>query len=124
MALRKDDLYKSYQKETQPMNRTRITFDVSPELRKRIKAAALQNNLSISEYLVNILEEVVPEERTTTTQQEEDRPLTPEYLERIHRVRERIIKESKGQGFEDSAEAVRRMRDERTKYLEELREQP
>ncbi len=105
------------------MKRPRITIDVSPELRKRIKAAALQNNLSISEYLVNILEEVVPEEKSMITQMEEDRPLTSEYLEQIHRVRERIIKESKGQGFEDSAEAVRRMREERTKYLEDLREQ-
>lgn len=122
MALRKDDLYQSY-KGNQTMKRSRITIDVSPELRKRIKAAALQNNLSISEYLVNILEEAVPEEKSMVAQMEEDRPLTPEYLEQIHRVRERIIKESKGQGFEDSAEAVRRMREERTKYLEDLREQ-
>jgi hypothetical protein len=124
MALRKDDLYDSYNKGKHTMKRPRITIDVSPELRRRIKTAALQNNLSISEYLVNILEEVVPEEKRVTPQQEEDRPLTPEYLEQIHRVRERIIKESKGQAFEDSAEAVRRMREERTKYLEELREQP
>jgi hypothetical protein len=123
MALRKHELYVGYDQETQPMKRPRITIDVSPELRKRIKTAALQNNLSISEYLVNILEEVVPEEKSMVAQLEEDRPLTPEYLEQIHRVRERIIKESKGQGFEDSAEAVRLMREERTKYLEDLQEQ-
>jgi uncharacterized protein (DUF1778 family) len=122
MALRKDDLYATYDQEGQSVKRPRITIDVSPELRKRIKAAALQNNLSISQYLVNILEEVVPEEKSTIAQMEEDQTLTPEYLEQIHRVRERIIKESKGQGFEDSAEAVRRMREERTKYLEDLQE--
>lgn len=122
MALRKDDLYESYNKGNQAMKRSRITIDVSPELRRRIKKAATENEVSISEYLGRILEEAVPQEISHTVQ-EEYRPLTPEYLERIHRVRERIIKESKGQAFEDSAEAVRKMREERTNYLEELREQ-
>jgi hypothetical protein len=54
---------------------------------------------------------------------EEEHPVTPDYLEQILRVRERIMRESKGQLFEDSAEMVRQMREERTKYLEELREQ-
>ena len=122
MALRKDDLYESYHKGNHTMKRSRITIDVSPELRKRIKMEAAKNQVSISELLRRIFEEAVPEESNITALQEE--ALTPEYLERIHRVRERIIKESKGQAFEDSAEAVRQMRDERTKYLEELREQP
>ena len=33
------------------------------------------------------------------------------------------MRESKGQLFEDSAEMIRQMREERTKYLEELSEQ-
>jgi 2'-5' RNA ligase len=51
------------------------------------------------------------------------RPLTRETLEQVLRVRERIIRESKGHIFEDSAEVLRQQREERTKYLEELREQ-
>ena len=103
------------------MKRSRITIDVSPELRQRIKIAALKNDLSISEYLGRILGEVVPDE-TSMTQQEEH-PVTPDFLEEVYRVRERIMRESNGQLFEDSAEMVRRQREERTQYLEQLREQ-
>ncbi len=51
------------------------------------------------------------------------RPVTQETIERLRQVRERIRRESKGQLFEDSAEIIRQQREERTKYLEELREQ-
>lgn len=103
------------------MKRLRITFDVSPELRKRIKAAALQNNLSISEYLVNILEEAVPEEVELIRQ--ERHPVPPDTMEEVYRIQEQVIRDSKGHIFEDTTEALRRLREERTQYLEELREQ-
>jgi len=51
------------------------------------------------------------------------RPVTQETLEQVLRVRERIIRESKGHIFEDSAEVLRQQREERTQYLEQLREQ-
>lgn len=121
MTLRKDDLYDSYDRENQTMNRPRISFDVSPELRKRIKAAALQNNVSISEYLVNILEEIVPDEMEII--QQEKHPVPPDIMEEVYRVQEQVIRDSKGHIFEDSTETLRRLREERTKYLEELREQ-
>jgi predicted metal-dependent RNase len=121
MALRKEDMYYNDDQETRNMKRTRITIDVSPELRRRIKIAATQNDLSISEYLGRILDEAVPEDVSLTKQ--ERHPVTPEYVQRVLQIRERIMQESGGQVFEDSAERVRQMRDERTKYLEELREQ-
>lgn len=121
MALRKDDLYDCYDQENQTMNRPRVTFDVSPELRKRIKAAALQNNLSISQYLVNILEELVPDEMEI--EQQDRHPVPPDIMEEVYRVQEQVIRDSKGHIFEDSTEALRRLREERTQYLEELREQ-
>jgi len=122
MALRKEDFNEEdEQQETGIMKRTCITIDISPELRRRIKMAALQNDQSISEYLGDILEKNVPAEASIIL--EEEHPVTPDYLEQILRVRERIMRESKGQLFEDSAEMVRQMREERTKYLEELREQ-
>jgi hypothetical protein len=121
MALRKEDMYYNDDQENRTTKRSRITIDVSPELRRRIKLAATQNDLSISEYLGRILDEAVPEDVSLAKQ--ERHPVTPEYVQRVLQIRERIIQESGGQLFEDSAERVRQMRDERTKYLEELREQ-
>jgi hypothetical protein len=122
MALRKEDMYYNDDQEARTTKRSRITIDVSPELRRRIKMAATQNDLSISEYLGRILDEAVPED--VSLRKQERHPVTPEYVQRVLQVRERIMQESGGQLFEDSAERVRQMRDERTKYLEELREQP
>ena len=122
MALRKEDMYYKDDQEVRTTKRSRITIDVSPELRRRIKIAATQNDLSISEYLGRILDEAVPED--VSLRKQERHPVTPEYVQRVLQVRERIMQESGGQLFEDSAERVRQMRDERTKYLEELREQP
>jgi len=41
-------------------------------------------------------------------------------MKRLYQIREQIIRESKGQIFEDSTELIRQMREERTKELEEL----
>ena len=100
--------------------RSRITFDASPELRRRIKIAALQNDLLIGEYLGHILEQVVPQEASMVQTQRERRYATPETVQRVLRVRERLMQESKGELFEDSTELLRKQREERTRYLEEL----
>ncbi len=122
MALRKEDMYYKDDSETRTTKRSRITIDVSPEMRRRIKLAAAQNDLSISEYLGRILDERVPE--VDTIAQEELQPIPANIMENVARVRERIIRESNGYIFEDSAERVRQQREERTRYLEQLREQP
>ena len=44
-------------------------------------------------------------------------PITAEILEQLDRVRERIRQESNGYIFEDSAESIRQMREERTRQL-------
>jgi hypothetical protein len=46
--------------------------------------------------------------------------VTPEFLQRVLEVRERIMRESKGMLFEDSAELIRQQREQRTQYLMEL----
>ena len=117
MALHKEDK----QQEANTMKRSRITIDISPELRRRIKIAASRNDQSISEYLGNILEEHVPEEMDLVEQ--DVHPVPSDILEEIDRIHERVIRESKGHIFEDSTEVLRRQREERTQYLEELREQ-
>ena len=122
MALRKEEFHHDdEQQDVNTMKRSRITIDISPELRRRIKIAASQNDLSISEYLGRILEQSVPLEVSRI--QQEEHPVTPEFLEQVYRVRQRIFKESKGELFEDSAELIQQQRGDRTKYLEELEEQ-
>ena len=46
-------------------------------------------------------------------------PVTHENLERLLKFRERLIKETNGQVFDDSARLIRRERIKRTKYLME-----
>lgn len=118
MALRKEEIDDTYDEENRAMKeRTRITIDVSPELRQRIKTAAFQNNVSISEYLGQILEDAVPRD---VSYSKELKPLTREKLEKVLKVREKIIESTGGYTFEDSTEIVRQMRDERTKEQENL----
>ncbi len=115
MALRKEDIAPNAQQTDKTKKRSRITFDVSPELRRRIKLAALQDNLSVGEYVSRILEEAVPEE--TSTVERKWHPIPDDFLERVYRVRERVIQDSKGELFEDSTELIRQMREERTREL-------
>ncbi|SRR6266568_5130131 len=118
MALRKEDMDNNDRAE-QKTKRSRITFDVSPELRRRIKSAALQGDISISEYLARILEQIVPKEAGTIKR--ERRPATRKMLEELRQVREQISQDRGGKPFEeDSTELIRQMREERSQYLEEL----
>ena len=118
MALRKEDFDKdnAYQEDT--MKRSRITIDISPELRRRIKMAALKNDVSISEYVAGILEQTVPEETSMT--EEHRQPLTRKTLEHVLQVRKEIMEHTKGRIFEDSTEIIRQMREERSQELEQL----
>jgi hypothetical protein len=95
--------------------RSRITIDVTPALRRRIRLAALKKDLSINEYIGQILEDRVPSEETTT--QLREHPVTPEFLEEVYKVRQQVIRDAKGEPFEDSVEAIRRAREERTREL-------
>lgn len=95
--------------------RSRITIDVKPSLRRRIRLEAFKRDLSISEYVGQILDESVPEEEAQI--QRQGHPITREAIERLLQVREKIIEESNGQIFEDSAEALRQAREERTREL-------
>ena len=52
MALRKKEFHHDDERqEVNTMKRSRITIDISPELRRRIKIAASRNDQSMSEYL-------------------------------------------------------------------------
>lgn len=115
MALRKEEIDAVYDKEKRVMKeRTRITIDVSPEMRKRIKVAAAESGISISEYLGRILEDAVPGKASEST---EGHPVTLEAIERLRRLREKIFRENNGQYFEDSSELLYQQREERTRQL-------
>ena len=115
MALHKEQIEDTYDEENRVMKeRTRITIDISPELRTRIKVAAAENGISISEYLGRILEESVPVKDTGITR---GHPVTREAIERLRRLREQIFQEHNRQFFEDSVELLRRQREERTRQL-------
>ena|SRR2546421_11227319 len=118
MAIRKQDFDDGDSEQAKnAKKRTRIAIDVSPEMRRRIKMAALESDLSVGEYLGRILEEHVPDEATKTRQRH---PVTRKMLEELRQVREAIMHEREGRPFEDSTEMIRQMREERSRELEQL----
>jgi hypothetical protein len=119
MALRKENFHDDdEQQEANTMKRSRITIDINPELRRRIKIGASRNDLSISEYLGRILEENIPDE--VSIKQRQRKPLTRETLEHVYQVREEIMEHTNRRIFEDSTEIIRQMREERSQELDQL----
>ncbi len=55
--------------------------------------------------------------RTTSMEGLHRRPLTPELLKQVYRVREQIMQGTNGKLFEDSTEIIRQQREERTRQL-------
>jgi len=120
MAVRRQDFHEDEDDDMgdNAKKRTRITIDVSPEMRRRIKMAALQNDLKVGEYIGRILEENVPDEASKTRQRH---PATRKMLEELSQVREAIMQDRGGKPFEeDSTEMIRQMREERSRELEQL----
>lgn len=103
-----------------PMNpgnkRTRLMIDISPDLRRRIKVAAAENDQTVRDYVENILERSVP--TTPATDRSAWKPIDPLAVEALRELREQIAREHPGVVFEDSAEVIRRMREERDEELE------
>jgi hypothetical protein len=102
-----------------PGKRPRLMIDISPELRRRIKIAAAQKDLSIREYVEDILDQAVPSEGFHTKKRQ-PHSVSPKSLDRLLRTREQIIQERQGQPFTYSTEIIRQMREERSEYLGEL----
>ena len=83
------------------------------------KIAAAQKDLSIHEYIEQILEEAVPREEASALEHE-PRPVSRESVERLLEAREQIMQERGGRPFTDSTEIIRQMREERSQHLGEL----
>ena len=117
MAIRKQEFNEHDDKNQQHTKRSRITFDVSPELRRRIKIAAADHNTSIGAYLGHIIEQAIPAETKEIAPQRH--PVTRRSSERLRMLREQTLTDRDGKPFEDSTELIRQMREERTQYLED-----
>jgi hypothetical protein len=121
MALRKQDVDDNDEQTAHTREQAQLTIGIDPALLRRIQEVASEHNLSVDEYLGQILDLVVPKETTTTQRPRHTVP--DDIMEQVYRVREQVIRDSKGQLFENSAEALRREREERSKYLDQLGEQ-
>jgi hypothetical protein len=100
-----------------PKKRTRLIIDIVPELRRRIKIAAAENDLSVQEYVGRILDQAVPPEKNPT--QRQHRPINRAAVDDLLKYREEIKRAHPGQIFEDSVEVLRQIREERTRELEQ-----
>src|SRR5229473_2257653 len=100
-----------------PKKRSRLIIDIVPELRRRIKVAAAQNDLSVQEYVGRILDQVVPPE--VSSGQRQYKPLNRAAVDELLGFREEIMRAHPGQVFEDSVETLRQIREERTRELEQ-----
>lgn len=100
----------------QENTRVRLTVDISPEMRRRIKIAAARNNLTIRQYVERILEAVVPQES------EPDKVELPKHgyptmeaIQQLFATADRIMR---GRVFTDSsADIIRESREERMEEL-------
>lgn len=100
-----------------PKVRSRLIVDITPELRRRIRVAAAQNDLSIQDYVGRILDQVVPAE--VVPERAEHGPINRAAVEELLRHREEFKRAHPGLVIEDSVEALRQIREERTRQLEE-----
>ncbi|HET8853040.1 MAG TPA: hypothetical protein VFN02_10980 [Ktedonobacteraceae bacterium] len=103
-----------------PKESSRITIhiNISRELFRRLRIAASHNQLWLTEYVEQALEEAALHEASMI--QRERRPVTRRTLEGLRKVSEEIMRDREGKLFEDSTEMIRQMREERSRYLEEL----
>ena len=100
-----------------PGKRPRLMIDISPELRRRIKVAAAQKDLSVNEYVGRILEEVIPRETNLLEKRERGR-LNSAAVEDLLKTREEVMRAHPGEVF-DSVETLHQVREERLKELEQ-----
>ncbi len=94
-----------------------LFINIVPELRRRIKKAATQSNLSEQEYVGRILEQAVPPDIHTV--QQTTGKLNRDAVNKLLRYREEIRRAHPGVVFEDSAELIHQAREERTRELEQ-----
>ncbi|MGH7814245.1 MAG: hypothetical protein ACREQI_09620 [Candidatus Binataceae bacterium] len=91
--------------------RPRLTVDIEPSLKRRIKVAAAAQDLPVSAYIAKVLERGVPHAEMITKLS--DGIITSEMVRRAERLRA----EQKESFPEDSADLIREMRAQRYREL-------
>jgi hypothetical protein len=92
-------------------NRPRLTLDIPPALRRRIKVAAAAEDLSVSAYVTRLLDRAVPDGRAV--RRTPDGIITTETMHRFATLRA----EQAAPFPEDSADLIREARMERENQL-------
>ena len=87
-----------------------LLIRIHPQLHRKIILEAAKANLSVQDYVERILEQNVSQER--------ERGLNKEAIDDLFRLREQIKRNHPGQVFEDSAEQLHQIREERMRELE------
>lgn len=103
----------------QMSQRARLTLDVTPEMRRRIRLAAAQRDMTIKDYIERILDQALPPLAELEARQQRStspaRPLDPAAAERLLRARDQIMA---GRTFaDDSTALIREAREERMAKL-------
>jgi plasmid stability protein len=92
-------------------NRPRLTLDIPPALRRRIKVAAATHDLSVSDYVTRILDRAVPGGRALM--KKVDGTITADTVRRSTALRA----EQPAPFADDSADLIREARLERNDQL-------
>ncbi|MCL5045112.1 MAG: hypothetical protein M1336_07495 [Deltaproteobacteria bacterium] len=92
-------------------SRPRLTIDISPSLKRRIKVAAATEDMPVSAYIARVLEQAVPV--TDTIAKGADGTITPEVIQRADALRA----EQKAPFPKDSADLIREAREQRNAQL-------
>ncbi len=100
--------------------RIRLTVEISPDLRRRIHAAAVRRDLSLRAYVERILEEVVPENENGASVRPARMRMTREDAQRLREFQEAFMRAHPGVVLSDSTDDIRKMREERDEYLDTL----
>jgi hypothetical protein len=91
--------------------RPRLTVDITPSLKRRIKVAAAAQDVPVSAYIARVLEQAVPAADTVTTAS--DGTISQEMIRRAAALRA----EQKAPFPEDSADLIRESREQRNAQL-------
>jgi hypothetical protein len=102
-------------------SRIGLFIEVAPELFERIKTMAVQQNLSLQEYVRRVLERSVSSEANVDEVDSEQTSgrLNRAAVDRLLRFHEELKRAHPGVVFEDSTELLRQAREERTRQLEQ-----
>jgi predicted metal-dependent RNase len=111
----KGGIFMAMQKFSDDQSNLNIT--IHQELRRRIILEAARSNLTVQTYVEQILEQNVPSESPYL--QDQKRGLNKAAVEDLLRFQEQIKRSHLGQVFEDSAEALRQIREDRMRELEQ-----